>query len=94
MSECVEVLDVSGRENSSVEELGDAGLKGGRGFGGNGGMSIERVLSMRVVCWAGVGCFTAVEFGDVVGKVLAFGTGSKTGYTRRSTMLLLPGFSI
>lgn len=50
---------------------------------------MERVLKLRVVCWVSVGCFTVA-----VGRVLALGKGSRTGYTSRSTMLLLPGFSI
>lgn len=86
MSECMEVQDVSRREISSLLELGDVGLKGGWGFLTNGGMSMERVLRLRVVCWAGVGFFT-------LSGALAFGRGFRTGYTSRSTMLLLPGFS-
>ncbi len=88
-------MGVSGRLKSSLAELGDVGLKGGWDFWAEGGMLMARVLRMRVVCWAGVDCFALGDclHGATAGTVLGFGAGSMTGYTRRSTMLLLLGFS-
>lgn len=98
MSELEWGLGVSGRVKSSLVELGDVGLKGAWDFWIEGGMLMARVLRMRVVCWAGDGCFLNAVLGDCLhgateGTVLGLGAGSMTGYTRRSTMLLLPGFS-
>jgi len=79
-------------------ELGDVGLKGAWDFGVEEGVLMARVLRLRVVCWAGVDFFVNAVLGDCLhgataGTVFGFGAGSRTGYTRRSTMLLLPGFS-
>lgn len=92
------VLGVSERVKSIMVELGDVGLRGDWDLGLDWGMLIARVLKVRVVFWVSVGCFDKVVLGDclhgdLTGTGLAFGTGSMRGYTRRSTILLLPGFS-